>query len=301
MDAKESAKLKMHNTFNTFLEKEQTVFANYKPMVRKHEQFRDSLSRSNELAKTLSNDNTGYSKDKKETKREMAEAIATLAGVAQVAFEEKEMWVEAQQMYIAPSDYIKGTEVEGKVLAEAQHAIITAHKDLLVPDYITEEELSTAQTLINNFHTSSSEGAVLQHSSPTETQNFKKIIKHKDKLIDDIKLLARKLSKTNPDFYERLIAVSVLPPIAVHHTYFSLTLLDKASKQPVANATASLSNSKKTGTSDASGNLSIDRVRQGNATLHLTAEGYKELNIQVSIQKGHDNHFELELEPVAQG
>lgn len=296
MDAREAAKLKMYETFNTFLEQEQPVFVNYKPMVSKYGLFRESLTRVNELAKTLSNDNTGYSKDKKSLKVDMAESIATLAGVAQVAFEEKEMQVEAQQMHVSVSDYLRLSDVEAKVLAEAQYEILVAHKALLVPDFITEEELSSAGSLINSFHASTSSGALKQQSSPTETQNFKKTIKYKDKLVEDIRLLARKLGKTNPDFYERLLAVSTLPPVAVHHTYFSVTLLSKETKQPIANATASLSNTKKTGISDESGNLNIEQVRQGTATLHIKAEGYKELNIKVSIQRSRDNHFDLELE-----
>lgn len=93
-----------------------------------------------------------------------------------------------------------------------------------------------------------------------------------------------------------MIHVTTVTNINIHHTSLSVNITDKVDGNKIANATATLSNSKKVGTSDANGELSIDEVMNGDTTLTIKADGYKDYTQQLKITSGKNNHVEVGME-----
>ena len=300
MNAREIAKITMHNGFGAFLDENGDIFAGFLPLVNKRTQLATAVNKENELAKTQSVESSGQFKSKNDQKKAMAENAAMLAGLALVAFKEKGKSLEASKLLVSTSDYLSASDSEAKILAEGAYDFMTAHLTDLSPDYVSADDLAELRVKISQFESSKGNTHSLQQTSPAATKAFKSSLKESDDIIDDIRLLARKYRSSNPVFYEQLIAVSSMPSVAVHHTTFSAKVNSKSDGIPVSNATAALTSSNKKGNSDNTGFLTIEQVRSGVATLTIAAPGFKELAMQVNLDRGKDNYLNVELEKISQ-
>ena len=240
------------------------------------------------------------SKDFKElkvkAKENMAIQASTLAGFALVCFDELEKTLEASQLHIAETDYTTATDTDAKDMAQATWQLLTDNFNILSPDYLVQDDLDLLQADITTFFGTSGSSMAVQSATPAQRAAFKTGVKAVSAIVAKIRLLARKYKKANPTFYSQLIAASALPPVAAHHTILSITAKNKTDNTAVPTATASFSNSKKTGTADASGLITIDRIRAGVATLTITAAGFKDNTSQIQIISGQNNPFDIYME-----
>jgi len=297
MTGKESSKIKMYGGFEDFLEGQEAIRSSFKPLQVWYLRLVANNEHINSLAKTLTQDLVTYSAGKNNQKLVMAEISAALAGVAYVALVEKNMPNEAAQLHLSVNEYMKLSDTEAKILAKANYDQIEKHMAHIGTDFITAEELDFLKTMISGFDDSHSTSTAVQQDSPLQTKAFKSAIRVQDGVVEEIKLLARKLKTSKPDFYEKLLVASTVQAVAVHHTSLSINVKDKVSGKPIANVTLSLSNSKKTGTSDEAGHISIDQVLSGTVTISLKAAAYADQSLQVGIVKRVDNHLEVSMVP----
>jgi len=293
MNQREIAKTKMYNAFDTFLTNKASVYAAYIAFNKDRTNYSKQLVIVNNLATALSVDNKGYSQQKLEAKMAMADKAAALCGFAQVGLSKLGKKLEISQLHISSTDYSHLPDTESKALAQSVHDVMAAVQAVLTPDYLTATDLSDLQILINTFSTTQGNSTSVNQGTPEQRKNFKAAVIAIDNIIDDIRLLARKYQTTNSDFYNQLIAQSDIPVINIHHTTLSVTVKRKSDNSPIANATALVSNSKKTGTSDANGFITIEQVANGNPTLTIKAAGMSDYTSLVHIIGGQDNHFDI--------
>lgn len=295
MNAREIAKTKMYNGFDTFLTDNAGIYSGNAAFIAARAEYATKLGLVNSLATALSVDNTVYNKEKMQAKMNMAGLAADLAGFAQVRLNNLGKTKEATQLYISSTDYTHLSDPEAKATAQSTHDLLNDVISDLSPDYVTADDLKELQKKIDTFSSTQGSSTSVHTGTPEQRKNFKAAVRDIDTLIADIRLLARKYRSSNPDFYKELIAQSAVPPVNVHHTTLSLTVSSKADKSPVANAVGALSNSKKTGASDAGGFMTIEQVRQGNATLTIKAPGFSDYSVLINLISGHDNHFDILL------
>lgn len=300
MTAREIAKITSHKGFDAFLTQQTEVFATFIPFVTKRELLKTLIHDENELAKLQTVETTGHAGNKNDTKKEMAQKAALLSGITSIAFKDKGMTLEASQLHVSTSDYYGVPDAESKVLAEAAYDLMTKHLDVISPDYVTVDELAELQVLISQFDSFKSTTSNVKHATTTQTKAFKAALLATDNLIDELRLLGRKFREKNPSFYEQLIANSTMPAVAVNHTTFSAKVQSKPEGIPVPNAVATLTTSNKVGNSDHSGFLTIEQVRSGVAALTVKAQGYKDLVLQINLDRGRDNHVDVALERLAE-
>lgn len=300
MTIREVAKLTSHRGFGAFLTQNTSVFSAFIPFVTKVELLKELLKEENELAKTQTVESTGHTDNKNEAKKQMSQKAALLSGLALVAFKDKGMTLEASQLHVSTSDYSKLADAEAQVLAEAGHDLMTKHLDVISPDYITVDELAELQVLISEFSTYKGTVTTVKHATPAQTGAFKAALLATDNLIDELRLLGRKFREKNPSFYDQLIANSTMPAVSVNHTTFSAKVQSKPEGIPVPNAVATLTTSNKVGNSDTTGFLTIEQVRSGVAALTVKAQGYKDLVLQINLDRGRDNHVDVALERLAE-
>jgi hypothetical protein len=253
MNQREIAKTKMYNALDTFLTKNADVYAGNNAFIKDSTNFSNQLIAVNNLATILSVDNTGYSQQKLDAKNAMADNAAALCGFAVVGLKKLKKNLEASQLHISSTEYSHIPDTESKALAQSVHDEMFSVLALLSPDYITDTDLLDLQTLINTFSNTQGSAMSVNTGTPQQRNNFKQAVINIDAIIADILLLARKYETSNAEFYNNLVAQTAIPVVNIHHTTFSATVKKKVDNTPIANATASISNSKKTGASDSNG------------------------------------------------
>lgn len=293
MNAREIAKTKMYNSFETFMNDSASIFAGNIAIIANRAEYTIKLALVNNLATTLSIDNTVYSKEKLQAKTNMAYLASDLAGFAQVCLNKLGKTLEASQMHISSTDYSHLSDPEAKALAQSTHDLLSASAADLSPDYVTAADITDLQTKIDTFNSIQGSSSSVHVGTPEQRKNFKAAVYAIDAIIADIRLLARKYRDTNPDFYNLLIAQSTIPAVNVHHTTLSLIIKSKTDNSTIVGATGTLSNSIKTGETDTNGFMTIEQVRQGNATLTVKAKGCSDYISMINLISGHDNHFDI--------
>lgn len=293
MTALEIAKIGTGNTLNTYIDNNSTVFAGNDAFAEEVTRLKTSLKGANELATLLAVDNTVYSTQKLQAKNNMANLAADLCGFAQVCLNKIGKTKEASQLHISVTDYSIGTDTESKTMAQTAHDLLANVIGDISPKYVTVQDLTDLQGLIDTFSNIQGASSVVQIGTPEQRKNFKNVVFEMMLAIADLKLMARKYKNTNPEFYKQFIALSTVPKVHVHHTTVSVIVKSKTDNSAINNATGSLDNSNKTGVSDVSGLMFIEQVRNGNAMLTIKASGYTDYSALVNLVGGQENHFDV--------
>lgn len=293
MTSNEIAKTTTYNGLETFLAENDSIFQNDIAFNAERTEFATGLLQVKSLATMLSVDNTAYSAQKIQAKQEMSIQAASLAGFAQVILFKKGKHLEASQLHVSISDYMRTSDSEAKALAQSTHDLLNASIADLTPDYVTAADLNTLQTKIDTFNNTHGTSTIVHQGTPEQRKNFKAAIQNLDTIIINLRLLARKYMASNPEFYSQLIKQSTFISAHVHHTTLSVSIKSKADNSIIANATGTLNTSTKTGISDENGLMSIEQIRKGTAILTIKADGFKDYTGNVSLISGHDNHFDI--------
>lgn len=295
MDARQESKIKMFNGFDTFLDENESVYLGNKPLEKLRANFKKGLTTVNDFAAKQSTTKTGYSEEKRLAKIEMGTEAAILSGFALVGFKETKNTLAASKLHISITDFTGLNDAEAPAMVLDTYNLLKDNLSTLV-DHVSQDDIDNLLALYVKYLETQGSSEEVNASSPIQTAEFAESIKDQDEIIDDIRLTARKFMKSNPTFYKELIANSTPPPVIVHHTTLSISVTHKITKQPIANAAGKLSNSKKTGTTNAKGFMIVEQIRNGRAQLILSAPNCKDLEVEIVIIRGKDNHFDLEME-----
>ena len=290
----EQAKMNRNNALLSYLNDNAAVTASNLPFTTQKDKTSTDVAACILAASKAGADNTGFSEEKLAAKTAMARLAAQLCGYAQVKFDLLEKYSLSEQLNESETFYLAAADAEAGARALAAVNVMTENISDLT-DYVSASQLDDLTEAIGEFMQAEGSSGSVHSASPALTQAFKSALKKTDIDVKNITKLGKFYELSNPGFYEGLLEVCQIPTVNVHHTNVDLTLHDSVDGTPIANATASLSNSSKTGTSDATGFLHIDHVQMGNATLSITCTGYEPLSMLIHILNGHDNSFNLQM------
>ena len=298
MTAKEIATDNMHHALLQFLDDNATVYANDKAFTTAVNAFKNSVAYERTFGSLLATDTTAFSAEKAKIKNQMATEVAHLAGYAYVALNSAGKTKEASQLSIHISDYEQLSDVEAQNLAQSNLDLMNLQTSIITPDYVTAADLTNLGTTISNFAAAKGSAESINKATPAQRAAFKTALANTAATVDDLRLLVRKYLSSNKVFHDALINESTILNVNIHHTTLNVFVNSKADGTAIANATATLSHSKKTGTSDVAGNIVIEEISGGTATLTITATGYKDCVQQIKIASGKENHVEVGMEKV---
>jgi hypothetical protein len=294
MTNEENAEMTSHlATFEFFKRNEVIVNQNgaFKDAVA---EFITNYEAEKEYGAILATDNTNLSKEKSALKAKMIEHIVELTGYAFVALNKAGKTQDAEQLDINPTDYAIA-DIDAYDLAKANLQLLKDQTAIITPNYVTVDDLKDLEADIEAFIEAKGDTQDILKTTPAQRAAFKDALAKTKESVDDIRILGKKFEKTNNLFYDELMRVTTVVLTNVAHTSLSMSIIGKDGK-PVAGATASLSNSKKTATSDAKGYLKIDEIRNGKTTITITSPTHKEYMQEVRIVRGKENHVEVVME-----
>ena len=108
--------------------------------------------------------------------------------------------------------------------------------------------------------------------------------------------MSKKYIKTNNGFFTRFNDSTQIPTINIHHTYVSITSLEKGNNKPIEGIVFSLEKGKKSATSDYNGIAIIKKVKCGPDKLTGVLNDKILINTHIKILRGKDNPFTYTFE-----
>jgi hypothetical protein len=238
----------------------------------------------------------GLTINAKTAKHALADHAANVLGNAYVRFEILGKHDLSAQLHFNESDYTHASDPEAITMAQEGYNIISANLVDLTTDYVTLADATTLQSLIDTLKSSMGKKESARKASPADTAAFEKALKVADTAIDNFVIVLRPVQKANIGLYNALILNTHLPPINVHHTYLNVTVLDAATNTPIVGAVLSINTSdKKTATTDADGNATIERLRSGATILTIAAPGKEPKEVHLQVSRGKNNEVEVKM------
>jgi hypothetical protein len=295
MNNREQAKLSRDAGLATFLNANAAEYASDNAFIVIAAKYAADYTILTATVPAAGADNSGFNEEKLNNKGLASANAAMLSASAQVQLDSLGMFSVANALHDAESYYFNASDADCAGRLQGAHDTMNDNLPTLSPDYVTNADLSAFQTLINNFTQAQGTSESVHATAPALTIKFRSALKVVDKDVVSILKLGKKYKTTNVDFYNALIKQCKMPAVSIHHTTLHITVQDPTGA-PVSGATITVSNTKKTTTTDASGFGEIDDLHDGNPTLNITATGYQSYSSLIHITAGKENDYTIQLQ-----
>ncbi len=237
--------------------------------------------------------NSGFSAEKLEAKQLLASFTSNLSGKAFVKFNKLGKLSLAEQLHTEPTDFTTESDAQCGANAQADHNLMFTNLALLTPtNTVTGANLVTLQEKIDSFKSIQGTSETVHEVSTLLTKEFKSKAKILKSHIPNFKYLCRDYEESKPDFFKRMKGSMVIPTINVHHTYLEIHAASP-SGVAVPNVLFTLTNAKKSATTNSEGNATIEEVKAGQDILTGTLNGAVVVTMNVTIKRGTTNHVNV--------
>ncbi len=297
MTNNEQAQKTMFNALDKELDADSAAYEGNEDYVAEVALFKEALADHNAKAAAAHADNSGFSADKLKQKIILSDRASNLSGKAYVKLMNLDMQSVADQLHIEPTDYNHVADSECATLAQAAHDLMYSQLSVLsVTNTITAAMLVDFKKEIDKFVGIQGTSEMVHAVSPLLTKAFKDSFKPVMMRRDNLILLTRDYKTSNPGFYERLMASTVIPTINVHHTYVEVNVKGKNTGKPIEGVLFTLSNCNKTGTTNWEGNAKLEEVKKGPAVLRGETASKVRFEAHIVIKGGVTNHYDVVIE-----
>ena len=298
---RQNAEMTMFETLETELDKSSGIYANNIKFKAAVTSFKaDKLINTNLAAATHTN-LSGFSQEKSDQKIILASLASLLAGKAFVALSLLDKTGLAEQFHKEPTDYIGVADLECATLADNTIDLLTENLPDIKDGYVTEDDIVELRKVKAHFVELKGTSQQVQEVAPELRKAFDDSFAPVKKRISFILYLVRDFLKSDPAFYNRVVACSILPTIAVHHTSLIITLTDSATGQPVEGAEFELLKAKKKLLTDHNGTAEWYILRYGDDTLIGRLKGEIFYNQPIKVRKATLTQINLTVEVMKEG
>jgi hypothetical protein len=295
MKNEQQAEMTMFAAVKAELTEDAGIYSGNAPFVAAKNVFGAAYEKNLVAAAAAFPDNTGYSTVKKELKTKLSKMASNLSGKAFVALKIKNEPEIAELLNIYPTDYISLSDSACGALAQGAYNIMNENIGDL-DGYVAAEDLEDLKTLTDEFINAQGSSELQHEISPELTDAFYESFKPVKEAIGTLKLLVRDYESSNIDFYNRFMASTIVPAVAVRHTYVTVHAVWKNSEKPAEGIVIKLSNSTKTTVTDWEGNGTLKEVKAGKALLSGELASKVKFEAHIEIKRGTTNHYEAVIE-----
>ncbi len=260
--------------------------------------FNINAQKNSDAATAAHVDNSGYSADKMTAKIALTAMASNYSGKAYVKFTNLGNATLAAQLHIEPTDYLHASDSQCAKLAQEARDLMNTNIALLTPNTITAAMLTNLQSKIDAFKLIQGSSDTVHAVSPDMTRKFKDSFKPVMTNVDNLKLLTRDYETSNPKFFARLMASTVIPAINVHHTNVEVHATAKSTGKPVEGIEFSLTRANKSAITDYKGNAEIEHVKSGEDVLTGKMNGNTVYTAHVKIKRGTLNHYDVVIDSI---
>ncbi|MEI8204709.1 MAG: hypothetical protein WCH34_16945 [Bacteroidota bacterium] len=300
MDNLQQAEMSRNLNFKTQMANDALIYQNNPAMVQAVADFNAANDINLQCASEAHPNNSGYSDEKRKYKKSLSKMASNLSGKAWVKLTALGKTAVADKLFVNPNDFFSLADSAFIALCTGAYDIMLANITDLKPDYVTDANLVTLHNNINTFSGLQGTSDLVHEASPLLTKAFEESFKPVRQAIEVAKLLVRDYDDEdyadyNPEFYKRTMASTHLPVVNVHHTFVNIVALDKITGKAIEGILFTLTNAKKSGSTDWEGKLTLERPKAGKDILTGVLNGKVVYLEHIEIKRGTNNDFNLEL------
>jgi nucleoside diphosphate kinase len=299
MNNLQTSTINMHLSLNTFLDANSTLINADAALLAAVTNFKNNFARINDLGNLLAIDKIAYSHEKRTLKIALAHQLANIGALARVGLQIAGLKVAAEQLETANTSYMQLADPDLIYLANANRTIISDNLAALSPAYVAATDLASLDTAIANFTNAKGSSDNAHKNNPAIRKEFTLQLRENSIVVQQIRLLARRYIKSNPVFYEQLLNEATISKTNIRHTNLNLNIISKLDNSPIQDAFVNFDKNKKTGESDINGKVQIDKIKNGEITIMVKADGYMDAAQTIHIEQGVTNEITISLEKAA--
>jgi hypothetical protein len=291
----QQAEMAKFNTVKIFINTNEDAYHDDVPFKKAVVAFMASYGLNLDAAAKAFPNNKGFSIEKKNGKIKLSKNASNLAGRAHVTLKAQDETTLLEKLLTFPSAYMDVADSQCGKLAQEQHDLMSTNIDLLT-DYVSAPQLLLLQTDITNFLSLQGTSELEHEASPDLTKKFVKSFYPVRHDIADLKFLARVYEDSDNDFFTKFMTACGMPVVNIHHTYVAIHATGADSGKAIENIVFTLTNAKKSATTDWEGNALIEEVKAGKDVLTGVYNGKTVYVGHITILIGKTVSFNLKIE-----
>ncbi len=300
MDNLQQAEMSKYLNFKTQMANDALIYQNNPAVVTAVVAFNAANDINLQAAANAHPVNAGYSDEKRKFKKILSKMASNLSGKAWVRLTALGKTAIADKLFVNPNDFFSLADSAFIALCTGAYDIMLANINDLKPDYVTDANLVTFLGKINTFSGLKGTSDLVHEVSPLLTKAFEESFKPVSQAIEVVKLMVRDYDDEDyadydPDFYDRTMTSTHLPAVNVHHTYVNIVAIDKITGKALEGILFTLTNAKKSGTTDWEGKVTLERPKAGKDILTGVLNGKVVYLEHIEIKRGKNNDFQLQL------
>lgn len=243
--------------------------------------------------------NKGVARTKTEKKEDMANEAVAVAHALQAYAVSISNATLYDLMSVVFTTIMKSKDSAAISACKLVHSTATGLPSAAIEAFgVSETVLDTLSNSIAVFETASPTTRNVITNKTVLTGNLKKLVGEGNTIMrKQLIKIGRQFKKTNPDFYEGLVANAKVINNNVH-SKIRLIVLDDVTNMPVANADVEIEGTDLRGKTDSKGRLTISRVPEGKRNVTITKANYMSMTLEeVNFQRGHSITRTVEMSP----
>ncbi len=280
-----------------FLKENIKVFESDTEIMHFYKKLQKDIAISMSSADNLKNDDTAFSEEKINVKRDVCLYAGTLCEKVAPFFissGEKDLIKKVKHSYLY---FFRFNDFSCEEKLKEFHKLLHSKLNWFPVDGINEEQLDIFKNKIKTFTDAPGSSSIVDRPTPELLVKLREYLK----MIDvDLSYLSNYISgyeQKNKEFHDNFNAVIVLPQKEKKAiTNVKFTILDSVSNNPIPNVTVTLSKLEKPMISDENGKILYESCKAGRAIAILVCEGYREYDTSLRINANQDNSYVISLE-----
>lgn len=296
MTSQQENQLSMYYVLQTFCQANTPIWENDKPFNRSYKEFAAQLPLIEQYRNTQTQNTSGLAKNKSNKREEVIEQAYFVANRLQ-----SYATVEKNDELLAKVNYprsvfvqYRDTNLIGLCQAILEQAQI--HLNALEEYSVKAETLTNLQIAIQAYQDDLGKPRSAQANTKVATDALKKLF------LDTNTLLTSRLDKdvevfrvSHPDFYQQYFNARRIVQSATVRLSLRVTVLDAATRTPIANVKASFAGYNTTKRTSEKGNFQIKNLAAGDYQMTLEKIGYTPLTHAFNINDRETTKLDLEM------
>ena len=280
-----------------FLKENRKAFEGDAEIMHFFKKIQKDIANSLLSAENLKNDDTAFSEEKIDAKREACLYAGTLCDKVAPFFissGEKDLIKKVKHSYLY---FFRFNDFSCEEKLKEFHKLLHSKLNWFPADGINEEQLDIFKAKIKTFTDTPGSSSIVDRPTPELLVKLREDLKMIDVDLSYLGNYINQYEHKDNKFYTDFNTLVLLPQKEKKAiTNVEFTILDSVSNNPLPNVTSTLSKSETPMTSDENGKIVYENCKAGRAIAIFVCEGYREYDTSLRINANQDNVYTISLE-----
>ena len=297
MTAYQKAKLLMVKAVIALCDDNNTIISTVAALVTALNELKAKTAEIDDTAQLAAVNLTGITTDKSNSRQNLCELSADIAGIVYAFAAENSNNTLKQEVNYPISKLQRVRDAEIALVCRTIYDRADEFKTELADYGITNEMLTELNTAITNYQAAAPKPRTAISNRKSRKEILKQLFRELDAILfDRMDKLIGKFRKSHPEFHEAYFNVRELIDPPTTTTQLKGKVTDSATNAPIKGALITVVQPNKTALTNSSGEYSIKPIEHGTVTVQVVKEGYQPYeNDEIEIKMGDVLNLDVSL------